>query len=339
VKKDDLLEKQLEKLFSDTVLPKLTATLQQRLKPATEATPQPGLPLSVGGPKPASRWRLFKPKWLSKPKWVTGSLSALAVYVFLLVGQGSFAQPANTPRATSITTPRILAATDTPTLFPPTSKSTFITATAGKVAPTFTLNPPPTVAATDRVDPTPTLEPIPTAKPTLILEPTPTPSTSAPSRVLPTRLVIPVINMEAPIITVGFVNYEINGQPVTTWAVPDTFAAGWHHTSAPPGQAGNTVLNGHQNIHGMVFRDLAALKLDDEIIVYADDAAYHYRVTERHVVEEEGQPLEVRAQNARWIMPTGDERLTLVTCVENTHRLIVIALPLGPTSPSVPGTQ
>jgi len=38
----------------------------------------------------------------------------------------------------------------------------------------------------------------------------------------------------------------------------------------------------------------------------------------------------VRRQNARWIAPTTDERLTLVTCwpyTGNSHRLIIVAKP------------
>jgi LPXTG-site transpeptidase (sortase) family protein len=146
-------------------------------------------------------------------------------------------------------------------------------------------------------------------------------------------LLIPTINLEAPIIKVGYANLKINGQPVTTWAVPETYAVGWHHSSAPPGQPGNTVLNGHQSGGSGVFRNLTALQPDDEIFIRMGDTTYHYRVAERHILEEEGQPLAVRAANARWIMPTGDERLTLVTCApdfQTTHRLIVVALPVTP---------
>jgi len=143
-------------------------------------------------------------------------------------------------------------------------------------------------------------------------------------------LVIPAINLEAPVITVGYENYTVNGQLATTWSVPQYFAAGWHHTSAPPGQAGNTVLNGHQSIYGGVFRNLEALQLNDEIIIYAAGAAHRYRVAERHLVQEEGLSLAERAANVHWIMPTADERLTLVTCApfsKTTHRLIIVALP------------
>jgi sortase A len=144
-------------------------------------------------------------------------------------------------------------------------------------------------------------------------------------------LVIPAIDLDAPILATKRVNLEINGQSVTTWAVPDTFAAGWHYASALPGQVGNTVLNGHSNVYGEVFRHLEALELDDEITIYVNDVAYHYRVTDKHLLKEEGISWKARAKNIQLTMPTEDERLTLITCApypENTHRLIVVALPV-----------
>jgi sortase A len=211
------------------------------------------------------------------------------------------------------------------------------TATAIPFAPTATRRPTATTVPPTG-EPTPSATP---AEPTLRAElsstriiPTPTrvvPTPTPPSPAPPTRLRIPAINLDAPVVTVGFVNSELEGQPTTTWAVPDTLAAGWHHTSKPLGGAGNTVLNGHQDVHGGVFRDLAGARVNDEIIVYAGDTAHRYRITEQHFLEEEGQSLQVRAQNAQWIMPTEDERLTLVTCApfpRNTQRLIVVALPV-----------
>jgi sortase A len=53
-------------------------------------------------------------------------------------------------------------------------------------------------------------------------------------------------------------------------------------------------------------------------------------VESRFVVRDKGEPEEKRLENARWIGPFPDERLTLVTCwpyTNNTHRVIVIAKP------------
>ena len=48
----------------------------------------------------------------------------------------------------------------------------------------------------------------------------------------------------------------IQGQNYLEWAAPNRFAAGWQQGSAPLGVVGNTVLNGHNNIHGDVFARL-----------------------------------------------------------------------------------
>ncbi|MCP4536378.1 MAG: sortase [Chloroflexi bacterium] len=170
-----------------------------------------------------------------------------------------------------------------------------------------------------------------TTKPTFTHKLVSTPAPSDPLPLPPTRLLIPAIDLEAPVVAVDRVNTEINGQPVTTWAVPDSFSVGWHNTSALPGQIGNTLINGHSNIYGEVFRNLEALELGDEIIIYVDDAVYRYQVTEWHLLREEDISWEDRTENTKWMLPTKEERLTLFTCApypENTHRLVVVALPV-----------
>lgn len=145
----------------------------------------------------------------------------------------------------------------------------------------------------------------------------------------PTRIVIPAINLDAPIEPVGW--SQVNG--VSAWDIPNHFAAGWLKTSAPLGRSGNTVLDGHHNIAGEVFRYLVDLKAGDVIQVYSGDHLVMYEVTALHILPDRDQPLEVRRQNAQWIQPTLDERLTLVTCwpyTNNTHRLIVVAKPIRP---------
>ena len=145
---------------------------------------------------------------------------------------------------------------------------------------------------------------------------------------IPTRIVIPAINLDAPIETVGWSAV----QGVSTWDIPNHFAAGWLKTSAPIGSTGNTVLDGHHNIYGEVFRHLVDLKAGDLIKVYSGDQTFVYEVTALHILPDRDQPIEVRRRNAMWIQPTLDERLTLVTCwpyTNNTHRLIVVAKPIG----------
>lgn len=148
----------------------------------------------------------------------------------------------------------------------------------------------------------------------------------------PLRIVIPGIGVDAPVERVGRELREEDGQAYYQWQLPSGEAAGWHENSAPLGQPGNTVLNGHNNLRGSIFRDLIDLEAGDEIILYDDERPHVYRVTERVVVEEKDQPLKVRFENARFMLPTSDERLTIITCwpyTSNTHRVIVIAAPGG----------
>jgi LPXTG-site transpeptidase (sortase) family protein len=86
----------------------------------------------------------------------------------------------------------------------------------------------------------------------------------------------------------------------------------------------------HNTTNGEVFRDLYTLQAGDVITSYAGDIPHAYTVTEVLILPEAGQPLEVRIENARYILPTDDERLTLVTCHPYgslRYRLIVIAHP------------
>jgi sortase A len=163
--------------------------------------------------------------------------------------------------------------------------------------------------------------------------PTPTPADLAGS--IPTRLVIPAIRLDAPIEAVGW--HTIDG--VSQWDVPNLFAAGWLMTSATLGKAGNTALTGHHNIDGEVFRNLVKLKPGDRITVFSKEVPFYYEISTRKILPERGQSDEVRRANARWIQPTEDERLTLITCwpyTNNTHRLVIVAKPAPPEKTNAP---
>ncbi len=150
----------------------------------------------------------------------------------------------------------------------------------------------------------------------------------------PQRIVIPAIALDAPVSSIGLAPLEIDGETYYQWQVPNEYRAGWHNTSARLGEIGNTVLNGHHNINGEVFRDLIDLEEGDEITIFDDDTPYTYAVSEIELLPERDQPLEVRQENAQWILPTEDERLTIITCypyTDNTHRLVVVAEPIATT--------
>ncbi len=149
---------------------------------------------------------------------------------------------------------------------------------------------------------------------------------------IPERLVIASIGLDAPIVPVHYRDIEFDGQIYHQWRVPAEFAAGWQDTSARLGLPGNTVLNGHHNAYGRVFENLVELRVGDVIQIYAAEWEYRYTVVAKMLLPERGQPLPVRMENARWLSASEDERLTLVTCwpaESNSHRVIVIAYPIG----------
>lgn len=137
-------------------------------------------------------------------------------------------------------------------------------------------------------------------KPAATAIPIPTPRPGA-----PTRIVIPAIGVDAPVV-------EGDGWEELKRGV------GHHIGSANSGERGNMVLSGHNDIFGEVFRDLDKLDLGDEIIVYAGDVPYRYIVKAKRIVE----PTDVSV-----MAPTTKPIVTLITCYPyriDTHRLVVV---------------
>lgn len=144
----------------------------------------------------------------------------------------------------------------------------------------------------------------------------------------PKRIVIPALGVDATVQPVGLVVQEAEGTEYLQWSTPNEYAVGWHDSSAQLGMTGNTVLNGHNNVHGAVFGALADLPLGEQMILYDEERSYVYQITQRELFQEKGQSLKQRYWNARWMLPTSDERVTIVSCWPNTtnsHRLVVIA--------------
>ncbi len=165
--------------------------------------------------------------------------------------------------------------------------------------------------------------------PTATVPPAPTPTPEPPA--VPGWISIPSIGLDAPIIVSHTKMVVVDGKTFAQWEAPNMLAAGWQEGSALLGEPGNTVLNGHHNIDGEVFGHLYQLNQGDEIIVYSGQRAFHYAVSQVMKLEERNAPLEQRQENARWVLPSADERLTLVTCwppTSNTYRLIVVAVPI-----------
>ena len=131
--------------------------------------------------------------------------------------------------------------------------------------------------------------------------PIPTPGPQA-----ATRIVIPAINVDSPVVEGD--DWEQLKKGV-----------GHHINSANPGERGNSVLSGHNDVFGEVFRYLEDLELEDEIIVYTGVQPYRYVVKAKRIVE----PTDVSV-----MYPTTEPVLTLITChpyLIDTHRMVVVA--------------
>ncbi len=121
-----------------------------------------------------------------------------------------------------------------------------------------------------------------------------------------TRIVIPALDVDAPVVEGD--DWEQLKKGV-----------GHHINSSNPGERGNCVLSGHNDVFGEVFRRLEDLELEDEVIVYTGVQPYRYVVKTKRIVE----PTDVSV-----MYPTTKPVLTLITChpyLVDTHRLVVVA--------------
>lgn len=147
----------------------------------------------------------------------------------------------------------------------------------------------------------------------------------------PVHLAAPAIGLDTEVKPLGWRQVQEGNEEVSIWHIVDK-AAGWHLNSVVPGQVGNAVISGHNNIGGSVFRNLNRLQPGDEITVLTNvGTALDYTVAEVQIVPETYASAAQRAANAQAISATSDERLTLITCWpanSNTHRVIVVAHPV-----------
>ena len=90
--------------------------------------------------------------------------------------------------------------------------------------------------------------------------------------------------------------------------------------SARFGQPGLSMLSGHDDIYGSIFKNLGQMRPDDAIVVTQGSHLYRYVVHSVHVVT----PDDVAMLNAPYARPT----LALISCTPynvDTHRVVVIA--------------
>lgn len=143
---------------------------------------------------------------------------------------------------------------------------------------------------------------------------------------LPLELAIPMLKMDAPVIPVGYGMAE-DGRVL--WHSPG-WNSGFLITSSAPGQGGNAVFYGHNNINGSIFRGLDQLGIGDEIIVRNNNGLLYYMVVSVEIFPEELASEAERRARLSYFMRTAHEQLTIMSCWPfsgNSHRVVVVANP------------
>jgi sortase A len=136
--------------------------------------------------------------------------------------------------------------------------------------------------------------------------PTPTPASRQ-----AIRIQIPAIDVDAPVV-------QGDGWEQLKKGV------GQHIGTPNPGENGNLVLSGHNDIFGEVFRDLDRLQPGDNVILFSNQQRYTYIVVGTRMVE----PTAVEVMD-----PTPNATVTLISChpyLIDTHRIVVSAVLQNP---------
>ncbi|MFA7685750.1 MAG: class D sortase [Candidatus Gracilibacteria bacterium] len=152
-----------------------------------------------------------------------------------------------------------------------------------------------------------------------------------------TRLVIPRINQNIPIVGVSSKNLVEHDWNALEKDMQEALKKGVIHYpgTSYPGQKGNIVITGHSSYFPWdpgrfkdVFALLHQMKIGDKVMIYYNQEKYVYEVTETKVV---------LPSNIDVLKQTPDDKLTLITCTPvgtNLKRLIVTAKPITEEKPS-----
>lgn len=87
-----------------------------------------------------------------------------------------------------------------------------------------------------------------------------------------------------------------------------------------PGQSGNMVLSAHNDVFGQIFRHLDQLEDGDEVILYTNQRAYVYKVSQTQIVE----PTQVEV-----LASTQEPVVTLISCypyMVDNQRIVITAV-------------
>jgi sortase (surface protein transpeptidase) len=147
----------------------------------------------------------------------------------------------------------------------------------------------------------------------------------------PISLAVPELELEVPVMPMGWRVVNADGQRTTEWDVPDA-AAGWHINSAKTGTAGNVVLSGKQMGGRAVFAALALGEMEaGQELLLADEEGnvFVYRIrTVSEPIPIAGATAAEQEEAAAYLAPTEEPVLTLVSGwpeFTTTHRVFAVA--------------
>lgn len=145
---------------------------------------------------------------------------------------------------------------------------------------------------------------------------------------------IPAIGVRAPVRSVGWASENLDSLP--EWDNPEA-EVGWVVSSALPGDAGNIILYGHNNIHSSVFKRLAELQPGDTVTLKTGEGPQMYQVAGVTILPVSGADADLAAYQ-QYLSETAEETLTLLSCWppdNNTHRVVIQAIPVNADAESL----
>lgn len=142
---------------------------------------------------------------------------------------------------------------------------------------------------------------------------------------------IPALNVEGEVVPVGWrIDFADDLQSgAFEWDDPKE-KIGWAISSALPDGTGNVVLYGHNNLYERIFERLYQLREGDSIYLRTGERTYEYKARSILLLPILGAGAEQIQTYRRYLQPSADSRLTLISCyppASNTHRVIAIAKP------------
>jgi|GEM_PF-6878639 len=145
-----------------------------------------------------------------------------------------------------------------------------------------------------------------------------------------TRVVIPVADISAPVLTARMLT------PVSTneqaWNIAH-YAVGHHENTGFPGHGQNIVFSSYASSYGRIFATLDKAVPGSKITVYEGDTAHNYTVVSQQFVKIPHAEAYEQINSNTLTAPTNSEQVTIITCWpphgsnQSSSYLVVIAKP------------